>query len=109
MSERRGDRGRFLYDTLKRQLLLLNPGVLNEQRAEEVIRQLNLLKPTIEGNHEALRWLRGEQSVFVPEEKRELNVQLIEFEHLERNIFQVTDEWRRRMLAASGQSRRWSF
>ena len=67
LRQRRGDTGRFLYDTLKQQLLLLNPGVLNEQRAEEVTRQLNLLKTTIEGNHDALHWLRGEQSVFVPE------------------------------------------
>ena len=96
LKERRGDTGRFLYDTLKQQLLLLNPHVLNEQRTEEVMRQLNLLKPSIEGNHSALNWLRGEQSVFVPEENRELNVRLIDFENLERNIFQVTDEWRQK-------------
>ncbi|GHO54778.1 type I deoxyribonuclease HsdR [Ktedonobacter robiniae] len=94
LRERRGDTGRFLYDTLKRQLLALNPGVLNEQRAEEVMRQLNLLRPIIEGNRKALRWLRGEQSIFVPEENRELNVCLIDFERIERNVFQVTDEWR---------------
>ncbi|GER88962.1 type I deoxyribonuclease HsdR [Dictyobacter vulcani] len=96
LRRRRGDGGRFLYDTLKQQLLALNPGVLNEQRAEEVIRQLNLLKPTIEGNRDALLWLKGEKSVFVPEENRELNVRLIEFEDIKLNIFQVTDEWRQR-------------
>jgi type I restriction enzyme R subunit len=96
LRERRGDGGRFLYDTLKQQLLALNPGVLDDQRAEEVIRQLNLLNSTIEGNRDALSWLKGEQSVFVPEENRELNVRLIDFEHEDRNIFQVTDEWRHR-------------
>jgi type I restriction enzyme R subunit len=32
----------------------------------------------------------------VPEENRELNVRLIDFEHEDRNIFQVADEWRQR-------------
>jgi hypothetical protein len=54
LRERRGDGGRFLYDTLKQQLLALNPGVLDDQRVEEVIRQLNLLNSTIEGNRDAL-------------------------------------------------------
>ncbi len=92
--QRRGDTGRFLHETLKRQLLALNPGVLDDGRAEEVMRQLALLRTSIEGNREALEWLRGERSVFVPEANRELNVTLIDFEHLERNLFYVTDEWR---------------
>jgi hypothetical protein len=41
-----------------------------------------------------LGWLRGESSVFVPEELRERNVALLDFEHPDRNLFQVTDEWR---------------
>lgn len=94
--QRRGDKGRFLYDTLKRQLLALNPGVLDDARAEEVMRQLTLLSATIEGNRESLEWLRGEHSVFVPEVNRELNVRLIDFENLERNLFYVTDEWRQK-------------
>ena len=43
-------------------------------RTGDILRRLNLLKPTIEGNREAHSWLRGEQSVFVPEEKRERNI-----------------------------------
>src|SRR5579884_2413862 len=84
LRQRHGESGRFLSETLKQQLLALNPGVLDEARAEEVMRQLNLLRTTIEGNREALKWLRGEQSVFVPEANRELNVRLIDFEaHVE--------------------------
>jgi type I restriction enzyme R subunit len=30
----------------------------------------------------------------VPEENRERNVQLIDFDHPDNNIFQVTDEWK---------------
>ncbi len=96
LRQRHGESGRFLSETLKQQLLALNPGVLDEARAEEVMRQLNLLRTTIEGNREALKWLRGEQSVFVPEANRELNVRLIDFEALDRNVFHVTDEWRQK-------------
>src|SRR5437016_12580710 len=77
-----GDTGRFLRDTLETQLLRLNPGVLDAQRAEEVMRRLGHLKTTIEGNREALSWLHGEESVYLPQEKRERNVRLIHFEHL---------------------------
>ena len=30
----------------------------------------------------------------MPDENRERNVQLIDFDHLDNNIFQVTDEWK---------------
>src|SRR5437879_356430 len=88
-----GEGGLYFGGVLEAQLLRLNPGVLDEARAQDVIRQLNLLTPSIEGNRDALEWLRGEQSVFVPEEKRERNVHLVDYDHPENNIFQVTDEW----------------
>ncbi len=91
---RGGDRGLYFTEVLKKQLLKLNPKVLNEERANTVIRQLNLLRPTIEDNQEALRWMRGEYSVFVPEENRERNIRLIDFENPENNVYHVTDEWR---------------
>jgi len=52
------------------------PGVVDSSRASEILRKLNLLRPSIEGNRDALSWIRGEQSIFVPEENRERNVQL---------------------------------
>jgi len=52
----------------KAQLVRLNPGIGDTSRTGDIIRRLNLLKATIEGNREAHAWLRGEQSVFVPEE-----------------------------------------
>ena len=57
------------------------------------MRQLNLLRPTLEGNQDALSWLRGEQSIFVPDEDRYRNVTLIDFENPDNNLFHVTDEW----------------
>jgi type I restriction enzyme R subunit len=96
---RRGDTGLFFADILEAQLLRLNPTILNTSRAADIIRQLNLLKPTIEGNRDALSWLQGEQSVFVPEENRQRNVTLIDFENPDNNIFHVTDEWWQRSTA----------
>ena len=90
---RGGDKGLYLHDVLKAQLLELNPDILNEARADEIIRKLNLLRPTIEGNSEALAWLRGENSIFVPAENRERNVRLIDFDNPDVNRFHVSDEW----------------
>lgn len=91
---RDGETGLYFTPILERQLLRLNPEVVDESRCADILRQLNLLKSTIEGNRDALEWIRGERSVFVPDERRERNVCLVDFDHPDRNIFQVTDEWR---------------
>ena len=91
---RGGIEGMVFTEVLLGALKRLNPGVIDDERAAEVLRRLRLLKPTIEGNQDALRWIRGEMSVFVPEEKRERNVRLIDFDDPEANVFQVTWEWR---------------
>src|SRR5437660_5604226 len=95
---RRGLEGRFFYEILEERLLHLNPSVLNEQRATQVMQQLSRLKPTLEGNRDALRWLQGKMSVYVEEEKRERNVRLIDFDDhdYKNNVYQVTDEWHQR-------------
>ena len=90
---RSGDTGLYFTGILEAQLVRLNPGVVDASRTGDILRRLNLLKPTIEGNREAHHGFRGEQSVFVPEEKRERNIRLIDFEHPENNSTHVTDEW----------------
>jgi len=90
---RGGEAGLYFTDVLETQLLRLNPGVVDKSRLPDILRRLKLLKSTLEGNRAALSWLRGERSLFVPEDKRERNVRLIDFENLDLNIFQVTDEW----------------
>lgn len=94
----------YLSTVLASQLQKLNPGVVDSVRAEEILRKLSLLRPSIEGNRDALTWLRGEQSVFVPEEKRERNVRLVDFAHPENNIFQVTEEWTQRGAAFTNRA-----
>ncbi len=90
---RGSDTGLYFSGILEAQLIRLNPGVVDLSRTPDILRRLNLLKSTIEGNREAHSWMRGEQSVFVPEENRERNLKVIDFERPENNIFHVTDEW----------------
>ncbi|GJD22905.1 hypothetical protein RIVM261_078610 [Rivularia sp. IAM M-261] len=93
---RGSDKFTYLYPILENQLIKLNPDVVNTIRAKEIIRQFDLLKPTIEGNRDALSWIRGEHTIFVSEQKRTRNFKLIDFDNPSRNIFQVTDNWRQR-------------
>ena len=93
-TQKRGDNtGRYFIDVLKAQLMRLNRGILDESRCGEIVRQLNLLGSTLEENQKALSWLRGEQSIFVPDENRERNVTLIDYDTPNNNQFHVTDEW----------------
>lgn len=89
---RRGETGLVLHDVLVRQLQHLNPGVVDFQRAEEVAQRLVRVRPNIEGNLEAWEFLKGLKTVFVPEEKRERNVRLLDPARTEVNAFHVTDE-----------------
>ena len=66
MQMRRGETGRYFADVLKGQLMKLNRDILDESRCGEIMRQLNLLRPTLEGNQDALSWLRGERVGFRP-------------------------------------------
>jgi len=101
---RGGDTGLYFSDILQSSLQRLNPGIVDSGRASEILRRLSLLRPSIEGNMDALSWLRGEQSVFVTSESRERNVRLIDFRNPENNIFQVTDEWRHRGAAFANRA-----
>ena len=93
-AQKRGDNtGLYFIDVLKAQLMKLNGGILDESRCGEIVRQLNLLNPTLEGNQDALSWMRGERSIFVPDENRERNVTLIDYDNPDNNLFHVTDEW----------------
>jgi len=93
LSERGGESGLLLYPTLRRKLLELNPGILSPDHVEQVISRIEGARASIEGNAEVLAWLRAQRSVWVDAQKRERNVTLIDFDHVEHNVFHVTDEW----------------
>jgi type I restriction enzyme, R subunit len=86
--------GLFFTETLIERLLALNPGFMTAELAQEVLRRLKLAHPSIQGNREMMRWMRGEMSIFVPAESRERNVRLIDFENVANNRFHSTIEWR---------------
>jgi type I restriction enzyme R subunit len=90
---RRGESGTLLYATLRDKLISLNPGVVTVSNVDEALARIENVRPNIEGNAEGLAWLRGERSVYSENEKRRLNVTVIDFEHPANNVFQVTEEW----------------
>ena len=95
---------RYLTDVLKAQLLKLNRGVVDDSNCADIIRQLSLLNATLEGNQEALLWIRGERSAFVASENRERNITLIDFENPDDNLFHVTDEWTQQGVVESNRA-----
>lgn len=90
---RKGEGGLFFYRLLEEKLIELNPGLITTTNVGDVIRRIESVRNTIEGNAEILAWLRGEQSVYDEKEQRQRNVAVIDFAAPERNVFQVTEEW----------------
>ena len=75
------------------QMQTLNPDFMNQQLAEELIKRLERVPPNIEGDLVAWEYLKGLKTIFVPAEDRERNVVFIDTENIDRNTFQVTDEF----------------
>ena len=92
---RQGEAGLFFYNILKEQLMNLNKGIINSEKANEIIKRLENVKSSIEGNQEILQYLKGEKSVYYERDKRELNIRFIDFDNdnIKNNQFHVTDEW----------------
>src|SRR5438034_2215866 len=93
ISLRKGEGGMFFYKLLDEMLLKLNPGVITPENVDDVIRRLEGVRNSIQGNAEILAWLRGERSVHVVSEKRQRQVRLIDYENVDQNVFQVSPEW----------------
>jgi type I restriction enzyme R subunit len=93
LSLRKGEAGLFFYQVLRDKLIEFNPDVVTESNVDEVIRRMESARASIEGNEDVLLWLRGQRSVYVDRERREMNVKVIDYDYSEHNVFQVTDEW----------------
>src|SRR5207249_2285616 len=61
--------------------------------AEGFIGQIERIPSTIEGNLTAWEYIKGLKTIFVPFDKQERNVRLIDAADLLRNVFQVTEEF----------------
>lgn len=57
-----------------------------------LVGELRRLQTNIYGNRDFLAYLRNQKTYFDPEEKRELNLKLIDYENFN-NIYEVTDEF----------------
>jgi len=90
---RRGPESPVLHEVLIGQLQRLNPEIVDLGRAEDLVRRLVKVRPSIEGNLEAWEYLTGRKTVYVEEERRERNVRFLDPDHPERNVFHVTDEF----------------
>jgi type I restriction enzyme R subunit len=93
MRLRPGPASPVLLSVLVQQLQKLNPGVVDQRRAEDVAKALARIKPNIEGNFAAWEYLKGLKTVFVETENRERNVLLLDPARPEANVFHVTDEF----------------
>ena len=88
---RGGETGLILKDVFIKQITQLNPFITREM-AEELITKIEKLPTGIEGNLQVWEYLKGIKTVYVPKEKQERNVQLIN-KDIRKNVFQVTKEF----------------
>ena len=71
----------------------LNPGFLDSLLIDEIIKRLERIPPNIKGNLTAWEYLKGIKTIFVPDEKRERNIQFLDTQNINNNTFHVTDEF----------------
>lgn len=89
---RRGRANMLFPDVLEDKLREFNPWLTDDQ-ARSVVESIDALPATIEGNHEVLRWLRGERQWYDQNEQRHRPVQVVDFDAPDRNALHVTWEW----------------
>lgn len=102
LRKRGGEAGLFFYDELEDALLRLNPGLVGCEQVQAVVGRMEGVRPTIEGNREILRWLRGEHTLHDEAEHRERNVVVVDFTNPDRNRYHVTIEWTSRLPGRKG-------
>jgi type I restriction enzyme, R subunit len=91
---RNGIEGLFFYGILRTKLIELNPNIVNDTNVEGIIKRLESLRNNIQGNEDALHWLKGNHSIYSEEQNREVNLNVIDFVNLTNNDYHVTDEWK---------------
>ena len=91
---RGGETGMVFREIFVSQLQKLNSDFADHLMAEDIIKKIETVPATIEGNFTVWEYLKGLKPVFVPSEKRERNITLLDTRHIDRNTFHVTDEFR---------------
>jgi len=90
---KRGETGFVFRDVFIRQMQKLNSDFMDTILAEQLLKEITRIPATIEGNFTAWEYLKGLKTIFVPDKNREKNIKFIDMENIERNVFQVTDEF----------------
>ena len=67
---------------------------MTEDQARSVVETIEALPPTIDGNREVLRWIRGEKQWYDENEQRQRHVQAVDFQSPNANQLNVTWEWK---------------
>jgi len=89
---RGGRTGLILKEIFTNQLLKLNSDFIDNLMIDDLIKKIEKLPVSIEGNLQAWEYLKGLKTVYVPYEKRERNVKLID-ENPKNNTYHVSDEF----------------
>lgn len=90
---RGGKKGIILKDIFIDQIMKFNSFLTNDL-VRELLKNIEKdIIPNIEGNLIFWRYLKGLKSLYIPSQKRELNITLIDTENIKNNTFQVTDEF----------------
>lgn len=95
--ERSKNASRFFIEILFNKVREFNPqfgrGLSEVEARADLLRLLDLPLPTIYGNRDFLQYLQGEKTFFSKEENREFNLILIDYDKINNNIFEVTEEY----------------
>ncbi|MEM4056661.1 MAG: type I restriction endonuclease, partial [Thermoplasmatales archaeon] len=90
---RQGEGGVILRETFLKKMMDLNPDFMDGNLVNELIKRIENASPDIKGNLVVWEHLVGMRTVFVSDQNRDRNVKFIDFENVDRNVFQVTDEF----------------
>lgn len=90
---RGGETGIMLREVFKNEIVRLNPDI-DPGDIDNLIKNVETVSPDIRGNREVWEYLKGLKTIFIPYKKRDLNLNLIDFKNIDRNIYTVTDEYK---------------
>lgn len=90
---RGGTTGIIFREMFIDQIVRLNAGFMTRELAAELIKQIERVPPSIQGNLVVWEYLKGIRTIFVPAEKRERNVRFIDTDNPRANLLQITDEF----------------
>ena len=90
---RGGETGILLRQIFKNEMVKLNPDI-DPEDIGNLIKNIETTSPDIKGNREIWEYLKGLKTIFIPYKKRDLNLNLIDFKNIERNVFNITDEYK---------------